>query len=42
MKAEKPLTEKTIFQDNSIASVIDSTSEKDKEIQAMISQYKES
>jgi len=41
-KAEKPLTEKTIFQDNSIASVIDSTTQKDKEIQAMINQYKES
>lgn len=41
-KAEKPLTEHTIYQDNSIASVIDSTDQKNDEIQAMIDQYKQS
>jgi len=41
MKAEKPLTEKTIYQDNSIASVIDSTDKKNDEIQAMIDQYRQ-
>ena len=39
-KAEKPLTEKTIYQDNSIASVIDSTDQRNEEIQHMIDQYK--
>ena len=41
-KAEKPLTEHTIYQDNSIASVIDSTDQKNDEINAMIAQYKQS
>lgn len=41
-KAEKPLTQQSIYQDNSIASVIDSTDQKNDEIQAMINQYKKS
>ena len=41
-KAEKPLTANTIYQDNSIASVIDSTDKKNDEIQSLIDQYKQS
>ena len=41
-KAEAPLTKETIYQDNSIASVIDINDQKDKQIQAMLDQYKKS
>lgn len=41
-KTAIPLTKSTIYQDNSIASVIDVADQKDKEIQHMINQYKES
>jgi hypothetical protein len=40
--AQAPLTERTIYQDNSIASVIDSADQKNDEIQAMLDQYKQS
>lgn len=40
-KPEAPLTAHTIYQDNSIASVIDYTSQKDSEIKALIDQYKQ-
>ena len=38
---QTPLTEKNIYQDNTIASVIDITDQKNKQIQQMIDQYKQ-